>query len=415
MSYDPNAGAQNPWNQNPGDPNKSGNAQNQYGQDSFGQQGGDQYGQNSHGQQSGSGQSNQPADYGSYSASGDYPQNQAVYGNDANGYGQGGQQQSYGYGQDASQQSGGYGQADASQGNYGQSGAGGYAPAQGYGQDAGHNQGANYGQGAGYGQADAYGASAGGYQAGPSQPAKPKKGKGMLIGMIAGGIVVLLIAAGLIWEFAGRGSAGNTYVALLEEQGIQINGETAEGDLKGSFAGGSYVAESMGGEFSKVVVTGPELVANDIPYDVTYTLLGAPASGDGTINRVRVDVHVPADAIMDVFFDEAETADMEGMDVSLTSDGLNMKMEQYGSTMEMTIQISAKDGWMVMEVTSVTLDGEDYSSELGTDSTEQTDPCEPTGYESYVTDASVDEEGMHFQWEIDDVETNELALTTCME
>lgn len=438
MTYDPNAGNQNPWGQKPGDPNQSGNAygQNQYGQDSYGQesygqeaqQGQDSYGQQGSGQygqqgQSGYGQSGAAGDYGSYNASqsGDYPQNQAVYGNSASGYGQdASQQQSYGYGQDASQQSAGYGQSDYGQGSYGQSG---YEQGQGqpgygqsgYGQSGAYGQGAGYGQG-GYDQNTGYsgGAAAGGYGAAAAGPSKPKKGKGLLIGLIAGGAVVLLVVVGLIWEFAGRGNAGSTYVALFEEQGIQISGETAEGDLKGSFAGGSYVFESMGGEFSKVVVSGPELVANDIPYDITYTLLGAPSNGEGTVDRVRVDVHVPGDAIMDVFFEESEASDFEGMDVELTNDGLSMSMEQYGSTMEMTMQISAVEGWMVMEVTSMTVDGVDYLEEFGSETNEQIDPCEPTDYESYVTEAQVDEDGMHFQWEVDDVKTSDLAVITCM-
>ncbi|KAB1643569.1 hypothetical protein [Gulosibacter chungangensis] len=454
MTYDPNAGNQNPWGQKPGDPNNPGNAygqnqygqnqygqdsygqdsygqQAQYGQDSYGQQGGDQYGQQN---QSGSGQSGAAGEYGSYGASqsgsygdqgysgsGDYPQNQTVYGDSGQGYGQdASQQQSYGYGQDASQSSSGYGQSGYGQsgygqGGYGQSGAGDYGESGAYGQSGGYNQGAGYGQ-RGYDQNAGYGAGggAGAYAPAAAGPTQPKKGKGLLIGLIAGGVVALLVVVGLIWEFAGRGGAGNTYVALFEEQGIEINGEQAEGDLKGSFGGGSYVFESLGGEFSKVEVAGPELVANDIPYDITYTLLGAPSNGEGTVDRVRVDVDVPADAIMDVFFNESEASEFEGMDVQLTSDGLSMSMEQYGSTMEMTMQISAVEGWMVMEITSMTVDGVDYLEEFGAETKEQIDPCEDTDYESYVTEAQVDEEGMHFQWEVDDVATSYLAMTTCM-
>lgn len=403
MTYDPNAGGQNPWGQNPKDPNQSANAygqnqagqnpsgdQSHYGQEYSGQPGSGAYGQNPQGAQS---------DYGSYGASspanggspGDYPQEQAVYGSG-----------SANYGQDASARPDGYGQTGYGQGGFGQSTPGGYGQEPAYGQQPP------------YGQNAAYGDASGGYGQPGAAPAPPKKGKGMLIGLIAGGIVVLLVVAGLIWEFAGRGSAGNTYVALLEEQGIEINGDEAEGELDGSFAGGSYVFESLGGEFSKVVVSGPELVANDVPYDITYTLLGAPASGEGTIDRVRVDVDLAADAIVDVFFDDTDASDLQGAEVEITGDGITLSLEEFGTTMEMVIQISAVEGWMVMEVTSMTVDGEDFSSELGSDASEQVDPCESTDYESYVTEAEVDEDGIHFQWEIDDVTTSDLAMTTCM-
>lgn len=468
MTYDPNAGNQNPWGQQPGQGQQPENGRPQPGQgDDFGQ---GQYGQGQYGQ----GQYGQPSQFGGdapYSRYGQQASGQDSYGQDSYGQGANGQQ---GAGQPGSEQ-GGYGSSDFGQGgygageygqsSYGQSDSNSYGqygqqdqPTQQYGSGDGFQQTepSVFGQQDSYGQQDAYGqggygqqsfgqqgdsASQPSYGQGYGQPetqsyggygqdannpyagaygeapapssgtsgAPKKKGKGMLIGLISGGVVLLLVIGLAAWEFIGRGSAANGYEALIADQGLSIGEDPIEGDFDGSFGGGLYVLESLQGKYSEVTLTGSDLQTADGPVDVTYTLKQAPSDADGVIDTVTVDVNVPAESLL------TGEAEFEGGNVELTDDGIVVSMSQYGMTMEMVMQVKPVDGWMVFEIVSATQDGSDMLSSIPEDQRSmQQDICEGSGLEPYVSEAEITAEGIHLQWTLYDVDTNDLAGAFCL-
>ncbi len=176
-----------------------GAASQSYGQPGYGQPGAapQSYGQPGYGQPGAAPQSYGQSGYGQPGAA-SQSYGQSGYGQQ--GYGQPGAPQDYGqgYGQQ------GYGQPAAPQG-YGQSGYGQPAAPQGYGQSG-------YGQG--YGQ---------GYAAAPAATPSGAKGRGKLYLVIAAVLVVLLVAAGLVYFlFLRSKSLSHTAVekAIEKNKGI---------------------------------------------------------------------------------------------------------------------------------------------------------------------------------------------------
>ena len=251
--------------------------------------------------------------------------------------------------------------------------------------------------------------------ASPSDP-HPRRRRRLIGALVASGIVLALAAGGVVWELSARNAAGSLYAQQLESQNIVLNGQDATTSVTGAYAGsGLALVDQFSGSYSAIALDA--LVSNaeitDLP--IHYALFGAPADGSGEIQRVEVSVDIPAAEFLDVEygtnnpFPNGEVT-FENGKVLVTSAN-----PTTGSVTELTMEISADDGWVKREVTAATLDGADLLYQFTDDQrVSHRDWCEDAGLDSYVKEMALSGESAHVVWEIGPLSTADLGLASCL-
>ncbi|NLT26210.1 MAG: hypothetical protein GXX90_06125 [Microbacteriaceae bacterium] len=243
-------------------------------------------------------------------------------------------------------------------------------------------------------------------------PARPRR-RGLVAGLVAAGLVVVLAGGAALWEWQARGSAAEPFVEALQAQNLVVDGADASIAASGGHAGGGLAAiESLGDRWSRLDLDAVVTTATAGEFAVDYELHGAPTDGAGRIDEAVLTTSLPPEAVQQILYgtrNPFENAEVEFVDGRYTVRSTN----EWGGVIVSEFEFSAVDGEFRREIIRAELDGASLLENLD-ETVSLTDWCEHSGLDSTLEELTITDDALTARWRIADLDVGDLALAICL-